>query len=115
MWLSLSVPDVLIRSMMGRMVRQHGINAEQKTVRLFKADGWFAARLRQGPIDVIAGKDGRTVLVQVKSGMARAKKGELESIVKWGRAFNADAEVWYFRGRGRVVKRRVYAAKRVSD
>ena len=95
------------------MVRQHGINAEQKTVRLFKADGWFAARIRQGPIDVIAGKDGRTVLVQVKSGMARATRSELELMVNWGRAFNADAEVWYFRGRGRVIKRRVFAAKRL--
>ena len=100
--------------MMGRMVRQHGITAEQKAVRFFKADGWFAARVRQGPIDVIAGKAGRTVLVQVKSGMARAKKGELENMVRWAEAFNADAEVWYFRGRGRVVKRRVFAARRVD-
>ena len=100
--------------MMGRMVRQHGINAEQKAVRFFKADGWFAARVRQGPIDVIAGKAGRTVLVQVKSGRARAKKGELENMVRWAEAFNADAEVWYFRGRGRVVKRRVFAARRVD-
>ena len=95
-------------------MRQHGINAEQKAVRFFKADGWFAARVRQGPIDVIAGKAGRTVLVQVKSGMARAKKGELENMVRWAEAFNADAEVWYFRGRGRVVKRRVFAARRVD-
>lgn len=101
--------------MMGRLVRQHGINAEQKTVRLFKADGWFAARLRQGPIDVIAGKGGQTVLVQVKSGMARVKRAEMESIVGWGKAFEADAEIWYFRGRGRVIKRRVYAAKRTRE
>jgi len=87
------------------------MNAEQKAVRLFKADGWFAAGIRQGPVDVIARKDGRIVFVQVKSGMARAKKSELELMVMWGRALNADSELWYFKGRW-VVKRRVFTAKR---
>jgi len=53
-------------------------------------------------------------LVQVKSGRARATKEELEELVRWGKSSNGDAEVWHYKGRGRVVKRRVYAAKRGS-
>ncbi len=65
-----------------------------------------------GAVDVFAAKDGRVLLIQVKSGRARATKEELEELVTWGRNSNADAEVWYYRGRGKVVKRRVYASRR---
>ena len=65
-----------------------------------------------GAVDVFAAKDGRVLLVQVKSGKARATKEELEQLAMWGRHSNGDAEVWYYSGRGKVVKRRVYAAKR---
>ena len=51
-------------------------------------------------------------MVQVKSGRARATKEELEELVRWGKSSNGDAEVWFYKGRGKVVKRRVYAAKR---
>jgi len=65
-----------------------------------------------GAVDVFAAKDGRVLLIQVKSGGARATKEELEELVKWGKSSNADAEVWYYKRRGKVVKRRVHAAKR---
>jgi len=78
-------------------------------------DGWYSGRLRRGPIDVVAGKDGRTVLVQVKSDRSRVKKTELQAIIDWGRAFNADAEVWHFKGRGEVERRRVFAARRSQE
>jgi len=67
-----------------------------------------------GAVDVFAAKDGKVLLVQVKSGRARATKEELEELVKWGKNSNGDAEVWYYKDRGRVVKRRVHAAKRGS-
>lgn len=65
-----------------------------------------------GAVDVFAAKEGKMLLVQVKSGRARATKEELEELVKWGKSSNGDAEVWYYKGRGEVVRRRVYAAKR---
>ena len=65
-----------------------------------------------GAVDVFAAKEGKVLLVQVKSGRARATKEELEELVEWGTSANGDAEVWYYKGRGKVVKRRVHAAKR---
>jgi Holliday junction resolvase len=82
-----------------------------------KKDGWMVSRsaASHGAVDVFAAKDGRVLLVQVKSGRARATKGELEELVKWGKNSNGDAEVWYYKGRNKVVKRRVYAAKGGRD
>jgi len=67
-----------------------------------------------GAVDVFAAKDGRVLLVQVKTGRARATKAELEELAKWGQSANGDAEVWYYKGKGKVVRRRVHAAKRGS-
>lgn len=79
-----------------------------------KKEGWMVSRsaASHGAVDVFAARDGRVLLVQVKSGKARATKEELEELAKWGRHSNGDAEVWYYKGRGKIVKRRVYAARR---
>ena len=79
-----------------------------------KKEGWMVSRsaASHGAVDVFAAKDGRVLLVQVKSGRARATKEELEELVKWGKTSNGDAEVWYYKGRGDVVRRRVHAARR---
>ena len=79
-----------------------------------KKDGWMVSRsaASHSAVDVFAAKGGRILLVQVKSGRARATKEELEELVKWGESSNGDAEVWYYKGRGKVVKRRVHAARR---
>ena len=81
-----------------------------------RKEGWMVSRsaASHGAVDVFAAKDGKVLLVQVKSGRARATKEELEELVKWGKHSNGDAEVWYYKGRGGVVKRRVYAARRVG-
>jgi Holliday junction resolvase len=81
---------------------------------LLKKDGWMVARsaASHGAVDVFAAKDGRILLVQVKSGRARASREELEELVLWGKSSNGDAEVWHFKGGGKVVRRRVHAAKR---
>ena len=63
-------------------------------------------------VDVFAAKNGKILLVQVKSSNARATKEELEELAMWGRHSNGDAEVWYYKGHGKLVRRRVYAAKR---
>ncbi len=79
-----------------------------------KKDGWLVSRsaASHGAVDVFAAKEGKVLLIQVKSGKARATKEEMEELLEWGRSSNGDAEVWYYKGRGKVVKRRVYAAKR---
>jgi Holliday junction resolvase len=78
-----------------------------------KKEGWMVSRsaASHGAVDVFAAKDGRVLLVQVKSGRATATREELEELVKWGKSSNGDAEVWYYKGRN-VVRRRVHAAKR---
>ena len=82
-----------------------------------KKEGWMVARsaASHGAVDVFAAREGRMLLLQVKSGKARATKDELEELVRWGESSNGDAEVWYYKGRGRVVKRRVHAAKREGN
>lgn len=82
-------------------------------MRLLKKDGWLVSRsaASHGAVDVFAAKEGRILLVQVKSGAARITKEELEELVLWGKSSNGDAEVWHFKGGGKIVRRRVYAAK----
>ncbi|HXW94534.1 MAG TPA: restriction endonuclease [Nitrososphaerales archaeon] len=91
-----------------------GREREYRAMISLKEEGWMVSRsaASHGAVDVFAARDGRVLLVQVKSGKARATKQELEELVKWGKHSNGDAEVWYYKGRGKVVKRRVYAAKR---
>ncbi len=81
---------------------------------ILRKQGWMVSRsaASHGAVDVFAAKDGRVLLVQVKSGRARASKQELEELSRWGESCNGDAEVWHFRGRGTLTKRRVYAARR---
>jgi len=95
---------------------QKGRSKEYSAIYTLRKDGWMVSRsaASHGAVDVFAARDGRVLLVQVKSGKARATKEELEELVKWGRHSNGDAEVWYYKGRGKVVKRRVHAAKRGS-
>ena len=78
-----------------------------------RKDGWLVARsaASHGAVDVFAAKDGKVLLVQVKSGKARATKVEMEELHSWGKNANGDAEVWYYTGRGEAVRRRVHAAK----
>ena len=89
---------------------------EYSTMESLKSEGWMVSRsaASHGAVDVFAAKDGKVLLVQVKSGRARATKEELDELVRWGKSSSGDAEVWYYKGRGKVVKRRVYAAKRGS-
>lgn len=73
---------------------------------LLKDDGWMVSRsaMSHGPVDVFAAKDGVVKLIQVKSGSSRMKKGDLEVLGAWATAFNAKAEVWYYKKRGRLQK-----------
>ena len=95
---------------------QRGRSREYAVMSVLKKDGWMVSRsaASHGAVDVFAAKGGKVLLVQVKSGRARAEREELQELVKWGESANGDAEVWYYKGRGKVVKRRVHAAKRAG-
>jgi Holliday junction resolvase len=80
---------------------------------LLRKDGWVVGRSAgsHSPVDVFAARLGVTLLIQVKNGKARMKAQEAKELVKWAQAFNADAEIWHFKGRGHLEKRRIFARK----
>jgi Holliday junction resolvase len=92
---------------------ERGRAKEYRAMELLKREGWIVSRsaASHGAVDVFAAKGGRILLVQVKSGKARVKREEMEELVRWGKESNGDAEVWHFKGRGHLEKRRVYASK----
>ena len=71
-----------------------------------RSEGWVCSRsaMSHGPVDVFAAKGGIVRLIQVKSGSSRMKKGEVEILKSWGEAFDATAEIWYYKKRGRLQK-----------
>jgi Holliday junction resolvase len=83
-----------------------GRSREYQTMHLLRDDGWMVSRsaMSHGPVDVFAAKNGIVKLIQVKSGSSRMKKGDLEILGAWATAFNAKAEVWYYKKRGRLQK-----------
>lgn len=83
-------------------------------MKILKEKGWMVSRsaASHGAVDVFAAKDGKVLLVQVKSGKARVAREELEELAKWGKNSDGDAEVWHFKDGGKIVRRRVYASKR---
>ena len=84
---------------------------------ILKKEGWLVSRsaASHGAVDVFAAKDGRLLLIQVKSGRARAKKSELETLTLWGEQSNGDAEVWSFKNGGKLDKRRIYVSNKRGE
>ena len=102
---------------MGQTKYEKGRSREYRTMAMLKKDGWLVSRsaASHGAVDVFAARGGKLLLIQVKSGRARVKKEELEQLVLWGKSSNGDAEVWHFKDRAEVAKRRVYAARRAPE
>ncbi|MGI0090913.1 MAG: hypothetical protein ACREBS_04320 [Nitrososphaerales archaeon] len=71
-----------------------------------RGEGWFCSRsaMSHGPVDVFAAKHGAILLIQVKSGSARIKKNELDILMKWAEAYNASAEVWFYKKWSKLEK-----------
>ena len=82
---------------------------EYQVMRNLRANGWVCSRsaMSHGPVDVFAAKAGKVLLIQVKSGSSRVGKEELGLLKSYAVAFNADAEVWSFRKRGKILKLKV--------
>jgi len=95
---------------------ERGRAKEYKAMIMLKGQGWLVARsaASHGPVDIFAAKNGMLRLIQVKSGGARVRRDDIEQLIDWGKNFNADAEVWHFKGRGLLQKRRVHRAQRGS-
>jgi Holliday junction resolvase len=72
---------------------------EYKTLRILRKKGWFCHRsaASHSPVDVFAGKGGKTLLIQVKSGRGRVSKDSRKTLIEWGKAFNARVEIWSFK------------------
>lgn len=75
-------------------------------LRTLRQQGWYCSRsaASHGPVDIFAGRDGQVLMVQVKSGKARASKAEKEILKVWGEAFRGRVEIWKYR-KGRPLER----------
>lgn len=80
-------------------------------------DGWVVSRsaMSHGPVDIFAAKDGVVRLIQVKSGSSKMKKGEVETLKSWGDHFDATAEIWYYKKKGKLQKHVVRDQKVVVE
>jgi Holliday junction resolvase len=100
---------ILESSRVNRMVSTpyaRGRNREYQALRQLREEGWFCTRsaASHGPVDILAGKKGEILMVQVKSGSARATAVERELLKRWGKAFRGKVEIWKFR-KGRPLER----------
>jgi Holliday junction resolvase len=85
-----------------------GRNREYRAMGTLKIKGWRCSRsaMSHGPVDIFAGKDGKILLIQVKSGKARMSKQEREKLIEWAKAFGAEAEIWYYsKNRGNTIEK----------
>ncbi len=94
-----------------------GRSREYQTLRILRAQGWVCSRsaASHGPVDVFAGKNGRVLLIQVKSGKSRLKKEERKLLTEWAKAYRGRAEVWRFRKGRRVEKLLIYDGSLVPE
>jgi Holliday junction resolvase len=86
-----------------------GRSREYQTMHSLRRDGWVCSRsaMSHGPVDVFAAKMGRILLIQVKSGSSRMKSSELDQLIRYAEHFNASAEIWYYKKRGKLHKESV--------
>jgi Holliday junction resolvase len=85
-----------------------GRSREYQVLKRLRDEGWLCSRsaASHGPVDIFAGKGGRLLLVQVKSGKGRASKEEREILKIWGKAYRGRVEIWKFR-KGKPLEREV--------
>ncbi len=80
---------------------------EYRVLQVLRRDGWFCTRsaASHSPVDIFAGKNGQTLMIQVKSGRSKLGEGEKKTLIEWAKAFNGSAQVWYFKkGRAPAIE-----------
>jgi len=85
-----------------------GRSREYQVLKKLRSEGWFCSRsaASHGPVDIFAGRNGQILMVQVKSGTARASQEEKEVLKLWGAAFHGTAELWRYR-KGKPLEREI--------
>lgn len=83
-----------------------GRSREYQVLRKLREEGWFCSRsaASHGPVDIFAGRGGKMLMVQVKSGQGRATEAERRILKLWGEAFHGKVEIWKFR-KGKPLER----------
>lgn len=91
---------------MGSTPYTRGRSREYQVLRKLRQEGWYCSRsaASHGPVDIFAGRGGKILMVQVKSGKARVSKVEKETLTIWGEAFRGRVEIWKYR-KGRPLER----------
>lgn len=83
-----------------------GRSREYQVLRKLREEGWFCSRsaASHGPVDIFAGRDGKILMVQVKSGKGRATDAERKILKLWGEAYRGRVEIWKYR-KGKPLER----------
>jgi hypothetical protein len=83
-----------------------GRSREYQVLRKLREEGWFCSRsaASHGPVDIFAGRGGKILMVQVKSGQGRATDAERELLKLWGEAYRGTVEIWKFK-KGKPLER----------
>lgn len=76
-----------------------GRSREYQVLRKLRQEGWLCSRsaASHGAVDIFAGRAGRILMVQVKSGKGRATEAERKTLKLWGEAFHGRVEIWRYR------------------
>jgi Holliday junction resolvase len=80
-----------------------GRSREYQVIRKLRSEGWLCSRsaASHGPVDVFAAKEGKVILIQVKSGKGRLSQADKEVLRVWAEAYHGRAEAWFFRKRSK--------------
>jgi len=83
-----------------------GRSREYQVLRRLRQEGWLCSRsaASHGPVDIFAGRNGRILMVQVKSGKGRATADERRILIEWGKAYKGRVEIWKYR-KGKPLER----------
>lgn len=89
-----------------------GRSREYRVLQTLRKEGWLCSRsaASHGPVDIFAGRNGQTLLIQVKSGKARMSELDKKVLKGWAEAYCGRAEVWHFHKRKGLKKTLIHDA-----
>jgi len=93
---------------MGSTPYTRGRSREYQALRHLRQEGWLCSRsaASHGPVDIFAGRGGRVLMVQVKSGKGRATAEERRILIQWGKAYHGHVEIWRYK-KGKPLEREI--------